>query len=148
MQVEYRQGASDFGRILGHTSIYKHSLRCLVEAGRQVRLRRALRDKIDEVKEEEVEALPAESVTSRVWQPIEAGQCRSCVVNVMESVHRDHEHDREDSDEDSDVEDAETSSEDEWDDPSGEETELVEWDDLTDEEIEQGEWGQLQGQVD
>jgi len=140
MQVEYRQGASDFGRILGHASIYKHSLRCLVEAGRQVRLRRALRDKIDEVKEEEVEALPAESVTSRVWQPIEAGQCRSFVVHVMESVHRDHEHDRDDSDEDSDVEDAETSSEDEWDDPSGDETELVEWDDLTDEEIEQGEW--------
>ncbi|KAK5451604.1 hypothetical protein LTS15_007864 [Exophiala xenobiotica] len=119
VEQEYRRGASDFCKILGHTWMYEHCVRYIAEAKLQV-LGEALADRTHHDDKKERVSAASVPCQGRQSEPVRSG---SFTVHIIETIDWNDEVDGEDSNEDSDVEDIEISSDDGWDELEVRETE-------------------------
>lgn len=121
IQSDRRRGVSDLRRLLGHSSLYEHSLKYSATAERG--FGRSRKDRTEDGREEG-DTLPEElpKYQERQSQP---ARHRLVVVNATEIIDEENENTSEDSDDDSSVKDIETSREDEWDGSTYEENDQI-----------------------
>jgi len=127
MQDEYRRGASDFCRILGHHAVYERSIRYISSRHRAVLLDQVEEERDGDEGDEAGRAWPAGPIPHRGRGSDEPMRRRAVAVHVTETVDRgiDGDGDGEGRHADSGGEEDETSSDDdEWD---VTEAEPVEW---------------------
>jgi hypothetical protein len=129
MQDEYRRGASDFCRILGHHAVYERSIRYISSRHRAVLLDQVEEEGDGDEGNEAGRAWPADPITHRGWGSDEPMRRLAVAVHVTETVDRgiDGDGDGDGRDAGSGGEEDETSSDDDDDEWDVTEAEQVEW---------------------